>query len=91
MNARTERMIEIETPAYYLGDAAVQLLQALIALDEIRPHERLEFMKAYGEQVREDMARVYSCARALESALALAEAGALLRGSKDHEDTHTGH
>jgi hypothetical protein len=81
MDARTERMIETKMTAFYVCDATVQLLQARIALDEMQPLERLEFMKAYGEEMCEEMARVYRRAEELESALA--EAGALLRGSKE--------
>lgn len=81
MNARTERMIETKMTAFYVCDATAQLLQARMALDEMRPLERLEFIKAYGEEIRAEMARVYRRAEELESALA--EAGTLSRGSKE--------
>ncbi|MGI8656844.1 MAG: hypothetical protein ACR2LC_16690 [Pyrinomonadaceae bacterium] len=76
MDARTERMIETKTTTDcaadvdgFVCDATVQLLQARIALDEMGPLERKQFIELYAHDIRIELLRVSRCVEILESAL----------------------
>ncbi len=76
MDARTERMIETQSADIYVCDAAVDLLEANLALQAMSPVGRQELLRENWQEMREELNRIYRLAEALESALA--EAGALL-------------
>jgi acyl-CoA reductase-like NAD-dependent aldehyde dehydrogenase len=76
MDDKTEQMIETQRADLYVCDAAVDMLEANLALQEMSPVERQELLRENWQEMREELNRIYLLAEALESALA--EAGALL-------------